>query len=413
MSIRRTTEVIQMKQTFTAVTAALLVLAPIALAIGPGAVAAQQDPYTVEVVAPDDFSTNGNQTLTVRVTNNADDAFLNPVVEVPISSPLSLPAGATDTVYADGDPSNTREAAVQDSTFQTGDALVISGANIDAGETRTYHFNVTVDTPGSTTVSADVRPLYNTDQNVRASTSMTALGTGTVSANVVDTDGNAVSNADVSIDGNAVGSSVSETVLEGEHTVSVSGLDGDYPSFTFDTAVGGDNSVTFVKQDEKTIQPIAYTSDETNIVVSSTSRTEGSAVSPVNTTVSFTFSKDSGTAVYEVQEPSVATKGDGTVSTDGNLVSESMVDGDKRLEIKPTGATTQVDLEYEGYELGNVNRDDTVDATDASAVSADVAKGQSPEYADVNDDGRVSAIDAMFIAQYAADNRTPDYSGVQ
>lgn len=407
------------QRTLVAVTVALLVLAPIAFALGPGLATAQSQnpPYSVQVVEPDKFSTDGTQTLAVSVTNNADDAFLNPIVEVPIQSPISLTASATDNVYVDGDTSETRLAEVQDSTFATGDALVITGEDIPADATRTYYFNVTVSTSGTTSVTADVRPMYNEERNVRSSTAVTALGTGTIDASVVNPDETSVSGAQATIDGEARSNDVSATVLEGTHDVSVAGLDGDYPTFDFTVGVGDTRSATFVKRDDaKRIQAIAYTGNDVSRISDSVTRTAGGPETTVDTTVSFTFAKGSGTVYYEVQDPSIETRrvADVTV-TDGTLVEqEETADGDLRLKIDPTGTTTQVDVTYEGYELGNVNGDGVVNAADADRVANRLANGQTQTtaYADVNGDGRVSAVDAMLIAQYGAGENPSEYTGV-
>ena len=399
--------------------AALLILAPMTVAFGVGPVAAQGQPYSVTVVTPDDFSTDGNQTIEVQVTDNVDDGndFLNPLIEIPISGAISLAPNAEQNVYINDDPSQLVAAQVESSSFTSGDALVITGTVVPDNETRTYHFNVTASNPSTTTITADVRPLYNEDQNVRNSTVTEILGTGTLDVAVEDVDGTPAGSGDAVIDGEERGQSVTATVVEGEHEVSVEGIDGDYPNFTVDVSVGETESVTFVnRSDDEQVQPIAYTADDITPVTETVSRNDGGPETAVNTTISSTFSKDSGTVVYEIQEPDIPVQGVSStaVASGGNLVDSSTTDGAAQLTINETGTTTQVDVVYEGFPLGDINRDGTVDDADATALAQNVSVGASPPYADVNDDGKVSPIDAMFIAQYADDPSDPPngYTGV-
>lgn len=401
-----------MRKLLILTTAALLVLAPVTLGVGAGPASAQSNPFSVTVETPEEFSTDGKQTIVVTVTNNEDTDLLNPVIEVPIQSSWSLApnqSAATDKVYVDGTTGSPNPTAnVTDSTFTGGDSLQITGAEVPASDSRTYHFNVSASSPSTTTITADVRPLYNTSQNVRSSTTADILGTGTLDVTVEDVNGDTVTSASAVIDDQAQGADVAETVVEGEHEVAVQGLDGDYPNFTVDVGTGETDSVTFVERNSsQQIQPVAYTEDDVSRVTDSVSRSPGGPETKVNTTVSYRFAKSSGTVTYEVQDPAVPIQNEGngvvTVASGGTLVStDTTANGATRLEINDTGRTTQVDVEYEGYKLGDIDRDGTVDATDAETVAGNVAAGTTTTttYADVNDDGTVSPVDAMLIAQY-------------
>jgi hypothetical protein len=262
--------------------------------------------------------------------------------------------------------------------------------------------------------------LYNTDQNVRNSTTAEILGTGTLEAAVEDVNGDPAGTGEVEIDSQARGQSVTETAIEGSHEIAVQGLGSEYPSFTVDLGIGETESATFVERsDTQQIQPIAYTEDDVSRVADSTTRNPGGPDTKINTTVSYTFAKSSGTVVYEVQPPSVPVQSDGdaSVASGGTLVSSSTTAADaKQLEINDTGTTTQVDIEYEGYRLGDVSQDGAVDANDAEEIAGDLASGTSPTtvYGDVNDDGTVSPVDAMLIAQYAdgTSGQPSGYTGV-
>lgn len=398
-----------MRKTLTITMVVVLVLAPMTFAFGTGLAAAQTQPYSVTVETPDDFNTDGNQTIEVIVRERSDGTgFLNPLIEVPIQAPLSLPPNAAENVY--NGSGQQVPASVESSSFTSGDALALQPPDIEDGATRTYRFNVTASSPSSATITADVRPLFNEDRNVRNSTTANILGTGTIDVSVEDTTGSSVGSADALIDGQTQGQRV--TVIEGDHQVSVQNLGPDYPDFTVDIGVSETQSVTFVERnDAQQIQPIAYTADDTSLVTDSTSQNTGGPETKVNTTVSYTFSKDSGQVVYEVQEPDVPVQGSQvTVGSGGTLVDSTATDGAAQFTINETGTTTQVDVEYEGYRLGDVNLDNSVDTDDAAAVASDVATGNSQVYADANDDGIVSPVDAMLIAQYA-DDSTGDPSG--
>lgn len=411
-----------MRKLFILTTAALLVLAPITLGFGAGPASAQSQPFSVTVETPEEFSTDGKQTIVVNVTNNENTDLLNPVIEVPIQSSWSLApnqSAATDNVYIDGTTGSPNPtASVTASTFTGGDSLQITGAEVPAGESRTYHFNVSASNPSTTTITADVRPLYNQNNNVRSSTTADILGTGTLDVTVEDINGNTVGDASAVIDGQPQGANVAPTVVEGEHEVAVQGLDGDYPNFTVDVGVGETDSVTFIERDStQQIQPVAYTEDDVSRVTDSVSRNAGGPETKVNTTVSYTFAKSSGTVIYEVQQPDVPVQNNGTVTvaSGGNLVAtDTTSDGTRQLEVNETGRTTQVDVVYEGYKLGDIDRDGTVDGTDAEAVAGNVAAGSTSDtvYADVNDDGVVTPVDAMLIAQYSNGSDPSGYTGV-
>ncbi|WP_396611654.1 dockerin type I domain-containing protein [Haloferax sp. S1W] len=383
--------------------AALVVVASIAFGVGPGIAAANDHaPFAVSIDAPDDLSTDGNQTIAVTVTNNESTDLLNPVVEVPISSPFSLASGAEDAVYVNN-TSDVRDAQVSDSTFTTGDAIVINGEVVPAGESRTYHFNVTLSSAGSTSLTADVRPLYNTQNNERVTTTLDVSGVGTVDANI---QGN--SSAAVVIDSADKGAdSVSETVLEGTHTVTANFPNA--PEFEVGVGISETQSVTFV-EGTNDIQEVAYTGNAPSHVGNSTSETDGNATTPVNATVTFTFSKSSGTTVFDISAPDKPLRGVGDASSGANIISQSELDGDKRVRLNQTGAATQVTVEFEGYELGNADLDSDVDASDASTIAENVSNDNSADYGDVNGDGQVNAVDAMLVQQYADGNRDADYT---
>ncbi|KTG10540.1 hypothetical protein AUR66_20165 [Haloferax profundi] len=98
------------------------------------------------------------------------------------------------------------------------------------------------------------------------------------------------------------------------------------------------------------------------------------------------------------------------MTTDANIIKQSDVNGDTRLRLNETDSATEVTVEYEGYELGNVNEDGTVDADDASDIAKNVTSGNDAAYGDVNGDGQVTAVDAMLVQQYSEGNIGADYN---
>ena len=414
-----------------AATAALVVTAALA---GVGALAAdpaagqrsaaqqpmaQQSPgYTVSVAFPENFTTDGRQTVQVMVENTADEALFNPVVEVPLPSGLTVDGSSVDSarVRLPNGTTESRTAELDTSTFRSGQALFVNGEEIPANTAYTYEFEVGVPSTGNKTVEAEVVPLYNTDLSVRDSATAYASGFGTLDVTVRRPDGSAVAGADVLVDGESVGTGAT-SVLEGRHAVVVDGTSVVLP--TFDPAVGVGETVRLTYTVPETLAgPTVVATDRGSTVIEGSAgelQQRPTASRAASYDLSFVVDASGGRTVVAFPAPPTSSVPESerdrlTATTDRGSVALETVGDTVRANVSADEDAT-VTVSYDGDRLGDASGDGTVDRGDASAVARAVAGGSDAgAYADVNDDGVVNSVDAMLIAQYANGERDDGYA---
>lgn len=405
--------------TVAVVVAALVVVSSLAVGVATP-VAAQQANYDVTLDLPEDFSTVGNHSVTVTVTNNDGvNNFPSPVIEIPIDADVKEAYEATDRAYATDGSGNRvapsggdRRADVGTSQYRTGDAIFIYGNEVPADGTRVYHVDLNATSAGVKTVETRVQPLNNPNLDVRDSVNQDVLGAGTINASVVDADGGTVT-GDVLLNGSNEGDDVSTEVVEGFHGVGTTVAD--RPSFTFDVDVGETREATFVEDTSGDVELVAYTGSDASLNGDpGTAFERGNAANPGEAVVSYNFSAD-GRAVFNVSAPSdnpVKPDAVDVETFDANEVSREVHDGEVRITLRGTGASPGAVVSFEGYPTGDVTNDGDVTAADASQVAQTVLADGDVAYGDVNDDGRITLVDAMLIQQHADGNLGDDYGGV-
>ncbi|WP_435186817.1 dockerin type I domain-containing protein [Halobellus sp. EA9] len=392
----------------------LAALLAVALVTSMGSVPVGAAPaFGVEVDTPAAFSVGENRiTVTVNNTASSDDLF-SPLVEVPLTPGLSAPSDPNPVVVSSGE---SRTYAVQNSSYTDGDSLFVYGESVPAGETRTYAFTLTVERAGDHTIEADVRPLYNEANNVRASTTATALDVGTLNVAVLDENDSPLAGATVSInDTSRSGGEISETLVEGSYDVSATVGGSATPTETVTISPNGVTNVTFVRPSGD-VTVVSSTGERATVENGSTlqrTTVAGNATTATRFEVSAVVDVPDGSAVVSVADPDGIPSGYTAVSAtvDGSDITVTRDDNRTRVSIDSAGLRT-VTVEYVGYGVGDVTREGTVDADDTARIAAAVADGQGVAalpYGDVDGDGSLTAIDAMYVAQYTAGNRTADY----
>ncbi|EMA08179.1 hypothetical protein [Haloferax denitrificans] len=395
--------------------ATVLLLAAVVVS-GVAAPTAAAPGYGVSIDAPADFHVGDNRLeVTVDNTESGTDLF-SPIVEVPLETGLSAPSDPNPVVKStDG----TRTWAVQNSTITSGDSLFVYGRNVPAGESRTYVFTVTVESAGERTIQADVRPLYNESNNVRAQTTATAAATGALSVDVLDEAGDPASGATVTVDGtDRAGATVRDDVTAGDHTVSVT-VDGEsYPALNVSVAAAGETNVTYRHGSLADPTVVAATDAQSAVAngsVDSLVTEAGNATARARFEVAFLADVPDGRAVVGVADPAEFPSGyhDVTATVDGQQVAPER-DGSRTTVALDSPGLLDVAVEFVGFRVGDATRDGTVDDGDAADIAAAVAAVDDGDpYGDVDGDGEVTAVDAMLVAQYDAGNRTADYGGVR
>lgn len=407
--MRRSTLAEMRRTTLVCAVVVLLATASVAAPVG-GQEAADPD-FGATVQLPADFQVGENRVAVVVDNTDSDDELFSPMIEVPLGPSLSAPADPAPTATVDGD-TEERTWAVQDSSYRDGDALFVYGEEVPAGETRTYSFTLVVEAAGDRTVEADVRPLYNEPNNVRTSTTGTAMPTGTLDVEVTDGDGTTLPGATVSVDGaDHDGGDHTLSVVEGTRTVAASAEGRTLPALSVPVAAGGTANVSFAAPDSLVDPHVLATSGNGSVVADSVVRETsqaGDATRPTVFELSFTVEADDGTTVVGVGPPPEVPESFADVSASGGSATVAD-DGTLLVELSGAGPHDVV-LTLEGFATGDATGDGTVDAGDARRVADAVAgTGDATGYADVDGDGQVTAVDAMFVAQYAAGNRDADY----
>lgn len=373
--------------------------------------------YDVSISYPANFSVGENQTIGIEVDNtgNSDDVF-NPVVEVPLPDSINASTGATETAYvsyADGS-TESRQAEVANSTYRSGTAFFVYGENVPAGETRTYYLNLSVATSGQKTLDAEVRPLYNEEVSVRTEKSSYAAGYGQLNVTVEDPTGATVSDASVIVDGSMLGTgSASASVLEGQHTVNVAGVDSvPLPTLSGEVGVGETQQLTYIAHETATDSVVVAHSRPAQVIDGSQGRvtTQPTATQPHVQNVSFIVDMAGGQATVALADPaSIGPVSQRSTTTDATAMSTNTTNETTLMTIQ-NGGDAEVALTVTGYRLGDALKDGSVTAADAQEVAQiTVANADSHQYSDVNGDGQITAVDAMLIAQYNDGNRDATY----
>ncbi|MEF8789482.1 MAG: dockerin type I domain-containing protein [Haloarculaceae archaeon] len=405
-----------------AVTAALVVTAALtgagALAASGPAAAQESAGYTVSVEFPENFTTDGRQTVQVSVENTADSALFNPVVEVPLPNGLTVDGtsvGSARVRFPNG-TTEARTAELDTSTFRSGQSLFINGEEVPANTAYTYEFDVGVPSTGNESVEAEVRPLYNTDLSARDSSTAYAAGFGTLDVTVQRPDGSPVAGADVLIDGESVGAGAT-SVVEGNHTVVVDGTSVVLPTFERTVDVGETVRLTYTVPATLADPTVVATDRGASVIEGSAGELERTATASRAAAYDLSFVVDASGGRTTVAFPTPSSGAvpaseldELTATTDSGSVSLERFDDSLRANVSAETDAT-VTVSYDGERLGDVSGDGSVDRGDAGAVAGAVASGSDAgAYADVNDDGDVNAVDAMLVAQYANGERDDSYA---
>ncbi|WP_435196279.1 dockerin type I domain-containing protein [Natronomonas sp. EA1] len=394
----------------------LICLSVLLAAVAPagGAVVAPNFDATVDL--PNDFRVGTNE-VRVTVDNTASgDVLFSPVIEIPLGSGLSAPAPDPQAMV-DG-TAESRTYAVQAASYRTGDSLYVYGEEVPAGESRTYVVSLDVSRAGSRTIEADVRPLYNEPNNVRATATATATAVGTLNVSVTDASRATLSGATVTVDGtDRTGGDLSLTLTEGSHTVSASASEVTLPAVNLTVPPNAGTNVSFTAVSVPTAPTVLATTGNGSVLAGSVLRGTtkvGDASQATVFEVSFTVDSEPGTTVVGVgPPPEVPDSFDSVTATvDGsNAAVTTAADGTMLVELTGAGPH-DVTLTLTGYATGDASGDGVVDGTDARNIADAIASGSDGSltgYADVNGDGAVTAVDAMLIAQREAGNRDDDY----
>jgi hypothetical protein len=371
--------------------------------------------FDADIDTPAAFSVGENRIeVTIDNTQSADNLF-SPLVEVPLAPGLSAPSDPEPVVVSSGE---ARTYAIQNSSYTDGDSLFIYGESVPAGEARTYAFTLEVDRAGDHSIEADVRPLYNEANNVRASTTATALDVGTVNVAVLTETDTPLAGATVLINETAqLGGDISKTLVEGTYNISATVGGSTTPTETVTVSPNGVTNVTFVRPSSD-VTVVSSTGERAAVENGSTRQrttVAGNATTATRFEVSAVVDVPDGTAVVSVADPDEIPPGYTAVSAtvDGSDTTVIRDDNRTRVSMDSAGLRT-VTVEYVGYKVGDVTRDNTVDASDAAHIAAAVAASEdiaASPYGDVDGDGVLSSVDAMYVAQYAAGNRTAEYEG--
>lgn len=394
---------------------------------GAGIAAAQESTtsqgYSISIETPEQLTAADGQTIGVEVDNtNGDSDLFNPIVEIPLPASYDVSQGALENAYVeydDGTAAAINDASVQASSFRDGDAVFLFGGNIPQGDSYTYYVNVSVDSPGETTLEAETRLLYNENEpNVTARTEqpVRASGFGTLTALV---DGSDASSTGISINGSPVGDdSTSVDRVEGTYTIAATAPESapvELPSFTQTIGVN-DNATVSYHVPTTLADPTTIAATRSGTVVdgsiSEVTTQAATAEKVARTEVNFLLRTDGGTTVVAVPNPDIGPVSDRSTTTSaGSVSTKATEDANVTNARVETAADTTVSVAYDGYRLGDANKNGAVDTSDAITVADTVPANESGDrYYDINGDGDVTAVDAMLIAQYDSGNRPADYS---
>jgi subtilisin family serine protease len=383
-------------------------------------------PFSVSVDTPANFSTGDSQTLSVTVTNHDEtDDMLSPIVEIPLTSNFDATKPLSATARFDG---TERRIRVKNSTITTGDAITVYGREVPAGESRTYDIDLTVPSPGDMAVQVQVKPMYNESLTVNTTETIDVSGVGSMNVEVVNQSNSRVTAANISIGNSETeANAVSRDLTEGTYKVKARTNSTVFPDVDVPLSSFGTANVSFVTPPPSLEDPalVAQTGEGIRISGGSTDRSTLAAANATTAEKSqlvFNVSTSAGgnkTAVIQVNESverAFRENGSRSISVESEggeaeVISEDPGrDGNATTLTINTNGEARMNITYKGNRLGDVNGDDNVTGDDAETIASDVASSDvTSEYGDVNNDGQVTAADAMIIAQREADNRGDDY----
>lgn len=419
--------VLEMLRTTSRLPTLLLAVAVVgALCLAPvgGALAqdAQTDQgYTISIQTPDQVKATDSQPIGVEIDNTEGSSDLfNPVIEIPLPTDYNVSDQALKSAYveyANGTTVPVSDASRQESSFRSGDAVYLFGENIPQGETFTYMVNMSIESPGNSTLEAETRLLYNENDpavTARTQTTVQAVGFGTVGAVV---DGAAAGDTEIEINGSAIGSgSTTAERVAGTYTITADAPDRaavDLPAFTQTVGVNENVSVSYTVPETLTGPTVVATTQTGSVLDGSASQSvtqQATAEQPREVTTSFLLRTSGGETVVALPELD-----SGPINTQAATVDSGTAQVTETTEgptVRVTTAdNTEVTATFTGYRLGDADKDGSVDAADAQAVAdVTVADTTGDRYYDVNGDGEITAVDAMLIAQYDSNNRGADYA---
>jgi hypothetical protein len=402
----------------------LLVVAG-SLAVAGAATAQSGNSFDVGVDFPNEFAADDNQTVTVEVTNeDPTNDLVSPLIEIPLRGNIDVNASSNGSVpvIVDGER-ESRNSYTDDSTFRSGQALFIEGVSVPVDQTNRYEVGLDVDSPGTTDVQFDVRPLNNENNNDRGIDSEEALGFSEIdvdfdsSTNIVNITG---PSTDVSRSGTFTQTVTQNLDADRSYTVEtqISILDDELTVSDLSPEQANTESVWFrdVSAGEAASPIIVgHTEPSASIISPNTRTVRGTAETATKVTTTYTLETSGGNTYLIIEDSTSLSPWTGTVEfdTDNGQVTEiDQTDGVTLVNIS-VADDTGGSFEFIGYPVGDVDESSDVTPSDATTIAqaaADGNLGSINEYGDVTDSGDISAVDAMYIQQYLDDNRDADYT---
>jgi len=405
------------------ITAVLVVSCLIAL--GGMGIALGEDPsHDVEIETPDEVVEGDGQTIEITVENLENDDMTFPLVEVPLQDGLAVVDADRSDRPGDGDgfddvtvelngETEDRLAFIDDSSYRDAEAIFIEGEELPAGESKTYSFDVTIETSSEVEIEADVRPLNREENNVRETLTVDPVDSATIDAAFEDAENS------ITVDGITDAGAV-QTDVVGDRSYEVSAdisILPDELSLEVTPAQNSIESVSFIDVESGDAdEPVvaARTGSNAEITPGTTSRSfdPGTAEDSSVQKIEFDLTVSSGEA-HILMEDRAELPLRGIESTGDFHDAEFVETGDQggiAVVVQDGGVDELQSVELEGYPLGDVTLSGDVTDDDAKTIAAAVASGESvSEYGDVTDDGDISAVDAMKIQQYHENNRDKEY----
>lgn len=392
-----------------------------------GTVLGENPSHEVDIEPPDPVVEDDGQTIQVTVENLDDEndmAF--PLVEIQLRDGLNVsdehrspdPNRVGDSFgnvvveFEDG-TEETRLAYIDDSSYRNSEAIFIEGENLPAGESKTYEFDLTVETSSEVQIEVDVRPLNQEENNVREIETVDPVGTATIDAAFEQADNS------VTVDGITENGSV-ETKVLGQQTYDVSA----------DVSLLPEELTVDLTPEENTIEVVRFSDIEAGeaddpVVIARTGST--AEVISASTAVSFETGNAETNATQDVEVDLTVSSGEAHIviedrdesplrgiESKGNFDNAEFVEtgqqGGVALFVQDGEVDDVKSIELIGYPLGDVTLSGEVNADDADAIATAAAGGDTlPEYGDVTGDGDISAVDAMKVKQYDENNRNAEY----
>jgi len=411
--------------TLTGLRIAVVLVVGCLIALGGMGIALGENPsHDVEIETPDEVVEGDGQTIEITVENLENDDMTFPLVEVPLQDGLTVVDADRSDRPGDGDgfddvtvelngETEDRLAFIDDSSYRDAEAIFIEGEEVPAGESKTYSFDVTIETSSEVEIEADVRPLNREENNVRETLTVDPVDSATIDAAFEDAENS------ITVDGITDVGAV-QTDVVGDRTYEVSADISILPdglSLEITPAQNSIESVSFIDVESGDgNEPVvaARTGSNAEITPGTTSRSfdPGTAEDSSVQEIEFDLSVSSGEAHILMEDRAeLPLRG---IESEGDFHDAEFVEtGDQggiAVVVQDGGVDELQSVELEGYPIGDVTLSGDVTDDDAKTIASAVASGESvSEYGDVTDDGDISAVDAMKIQQYHENNRDKDY----